>query len=112
MTTFGRVLSGAYKMVPGATGPAGTVTYKQQNAGAGITVDGARKRPLHAWEKAMGGTLLNASDAVWFLPAATLGGIVPRPGDSITLGTTFWIIEQVESGLQEADYKCFGIESR
>jgi hypothetical protein len=112
VTTLGRVLSGAYKLVPGATGPGGTVTYKQQNTGSGVTVDGCRRRPIHAYEKAMGGPFLNASDAVWFVPAATLGSIVPKPGDSITSGTTFWIIEHVESGLEQADYKCFGIQNR
>jgi hypothetical protein len=112
MTTLGRVLSGAYKMVPGSTGASGTITYKPQNTGSGVSLDGARKRPIHAYEKNMGGAYLNASDTVWFLPAARLAGIVPKPGDSITFGSTFWIIEHVESALQESDYKCFGISNR
>jgi hypothetical protein len=112
VTTLGRVMSRAYKMVPGATGPSGTVTYKQQNTGSGTSVDGCRQRPIHAYEKAMGGPYLNASDTVWFVPAAMLGGIVPKPGDSIAFGSSYWIIEHVESGLQESDYKCFGIQNR
>ena len=112
MTTLGRVLSGAYKMVPGSTGTSGTITYKPQNTGSGVSVDGARKRGIQAYEKLMGGPFLNASDTVWFLPAATLAGIVPKPGDSITSGSTFWIIEHVQSSLQSSDYKCYGIQSR
>ena len=71
-----------------------------------------RKAPIHAWEKNLGGTFLNASETVWFVPAATLNGIVPVPGDSVGQGTSYWIFEHVESGLQEADYKCYGIKNR
>ena len=105
-------MSNAFKMVPGATGPSGTVTYKQQNSGDGFQVDGCRKRPIHASEKNMGGAYIGASNTVWFVPAANLNGVVPAPGDSVTFGETFWIFEWVESGLQEADYKCFGVQNR
>jgi hypothetical protein len=99
-------------MVPGATGPSGTVTYMQQNTGSGVSVDGCRMRPIHAYEKSLGGACLNASDTVWFLPAATLGGIIPMPGDSITQGSLTWIIEHRESALQLADWKCYGVQTR
>jgi hypothetical protein len=112
MTTLARILSSAYKLVPGATGPSGTVTYKQQNTGSGVSVDGCRKRGIKAYEKVIGGPFLNASDTVWFLPAATLAGIKPAPGDSINVGSTFWIIEHVESSLQSSEYKCYGIQNR
>ena len=83
MTTLGRVMAGGYKLVPGATGPSGAVTYKVQNAGTGLAVNGCRKRPLSAFEKAAGGLVLNGCSTVWFVPRATLAGVVPKPGDSI-----------------------------
>ena len=112
MTTLGRVMAGGYKLVPGATGPSGAVTYKVQNAGTGLAVNGCRKRPLSAFEKAAGGLVLYGCSTVWFVPRATLAGVVPKPGDSIAADGALWIVEHVESALQESDYKLFGAENR
>jgi hypothetical protein len=103
------ILGSKYKIVPGAT----TVTFKIAGAGSGVSIDGARKRPLTTAERMLTGFREGATDCTWILAATVLGSTVPQPGDSITEADgTVWIIGRVESALAESDYKCYAVKGR
>jgi hypothetical protein len=59
-----------------------------------VTVSGAKRGELTTAEADLERELLSAGDLAWLLPVASLGGVTPRPGDTIAdANATVWSIE-------------------
>ena len=80
---------------------------------AAFDVSDARKRPIKksgGWSQ---GIQFDVDKCVWILPTERLNYVVPQRGDWITESDeTHWVIEDIDSGLQEAEFKCLCVKAR
>ena len=98
-----------YRIVPGQV----TVTFTGKHPErAGFTVAGARKRPLKRQGVWTQGIHLDTDKVQWILPAENMRGVVPERGDFITYAGTDWLIDDLETGLIEAEFKCLCTQGR
>lgn len=91
-------------IVPGKT----SVTLTTAAAGGSTTATTikGRKRPITKSSQFYGNPLLTGTSMEWILDRPDDAANIPKERDTITDGTEVWVIDQVTSGLMEAEFCC------